>query len=221
VYHCCHMDLCLENVMLHGVSFQEATRPGQPKKLRLHGQPKVKLIDFGIAEIFDTPRNRSTKRFKFECTKSDELHDAHHAPEATAGTVYDARAADMWSLGMMMFELTVGKPLYEADDIWDDPQGGYYALRNGKLREYLARNKFLGLFKRDSYSLLEGLLEKKPDKRIKAAQAEKHPWFRHFFKKNFYGGKMKKKHNEWLSVDQRLSFPYYNQSRNKPKFSFQ
>ena len=200
------MDLEMRNVVVHGVSMVE----DKAGKIKICGQPNPKLIDFGVAEIFDTPRNTAGKQYSFECHKTEGLNieqEVYCAPESAAGGAYDARAADMWSLGMMLFHLIVGSPLYEADDIWDDHKGGYWAVRNGKLREYMGKKNLLALFKRDSFSLLEALLTVNPRKRIKAKQAALHPWFKSFNGAGHKSGK--KRYNEWGSVEQRKLFPYY------------
>jgi len=206
-YKCCHMDLEMRNVVVHGVSLQTDQTTG---KLRIIGKPRPKLVDFGVAEIFDTPRNTQGKQYSFDCHKSEGLsidHEVYCAPETAQGGDFDARGADMWSLGMMMFHLIVGSPLYEADDIWEDHKGGYWAVRNGKLREYMGKKNLLALFKRDSFSLLEALLTVNPRKRIKAKQAVLHPWFKSF---NGAGHKnVKKRYNEWTNTEQRNLFPYY------------
>jgi len=209
-YHCCHLDVCSDNIMVHNIFFEE-TAAG--KRVTLRGTPKVKLIDFGVAEIFDTPRNRPTKAYSFECAKSEGLNieeSAHHAPESNKGTVYDARAMDMWSLGMILFECLVGYPLYSPEDkLWADEDNGYTALQNCSLGPYLKAQGLLKYFTRESFTLLEGLLCMDPSKRLRAVQASKQAWFRGLFKRNFYAAKLKKKHNKWRSIEQQHMFPYY------------
>jgi len=209
-YHCCHLDVCSDNVMVHNIQFQETGRSG---RVELRGTPKVKLIDFGVAEIFDTPRNRPTKAYSFECAKSEGLNieeSAHHAPESDKGAVYDARAMDMWSLGMILFECLVGRALYEPEDkLWDDEENGYTALKKNTLGPYLKSQGLLRCFTRESFALLEALLCMDPSKRLRAVQASKQAWFRSLFKRNFYAAKGKKKHNKWRSIEQQHMFPYY------------
>lgn len=86
----------------------------------------------------------------------------------------------------------------------------YWALKNRKLREYMARNRLLGNFKRDAFDFLEGLLQVKARKRLTAKDAERHVWFQAYYKRNFYGSPVKQKHNTWTSHSTRASFPYYS-----------
>ena len=109
---------------------------------------------------------------------------------------------------MLMIHAMVGSPLYKASDIWDDHKGGYWAVRNSRLREYLAKQHLLPLFKRDSFGLLQKLLHKDPRKRIDAATASKHPWFEAL--RNNKDPHVESVHyNEWSDVAQRQNFPYY------------
>ena len=47
-------------------------------------------------------------------------NEAYLVPEMLSGSgsgaAYDARAADVWSLGMVLFQLCAGAPLYEPED---------------------------------------------------------------------------------------------------------
>jgi len=203
-FKCCHLDLNLDNILVHGVEFEEVDN--EKYTIRIAGAPKVKLVDFGLAEIINTPRKPSA--FQFQGAKNGGFNvdpealsvDRSYAPDTMRGR-YDARGADMWSLGVLMFNIVVGSPLYSASDIWDDPQGGYAAVRNGRLREYLAKQKLLGLFERDSFSLLQAMLHKNPNKRISADAASQHPWFDALRNSD--------EHHVDLKETERIVFPFY------------
>ena len=69
------MNRCLDNVQLHDVDLVEVD-PKDVKHskhsnyiIRITGAAKVKLIDFGVAEIFETPRTskRKSDAFRFDC----------------------------------------------------------------------------------------------------------------------------------------------------------
>ena len=173
-----------------------------------------------LQEIFQTPRDQTvgnngkvkeSDAFRFDCAKNEGLNvdmEALHAPEFDGGR-YDARGADMWALGMMMFYVLVGSPLYKASDNWGDAKGGYWAVRNGQLRAYLAKKHLLALFKRDCFGLLEGLLNSEAKKRIDAESAAKHPWFESLRKSRDKHGERVKHVREWSSSAVRETFPYY------------
>eukprot|EP00429_Kryptoperidinium_foliaceum_P017130 CAMPEP_0176044502 /NCGR_PEP_ID=MMETSP0120_2-20121206/22087_1 /TAXON_ID=160619 /ORGANISM="Kryptoperidinium foliaceum, Strain CCMP 1326" /LENGTH=911 /DNA_ID=CAMNT_0017377907 /DNA_START=1 /DNA_END=2735 /DNA_ORIENTATION=+ len=90
IVHChsqrvCHRDVKLENFMLADVGHN----------------PKIKLIDFGVASLFkpDTP------------LKTKVGTPYYIAPEVLTGS-YNEKC-DVWSLGVLMFLLCVGKPPFQ------------------------------------------------------------------------------------------------------------
>merc|ERR1719499_1524921 len=50
VYHCCHLDLVLENVMIENAEF--IPKDENSGTMSVSTTLSVKLIDFGVAEIF-------------------------------------------------------------------------------------------------------------------------------------------------------------------------
>jgi serine/threonine protein kinase len=70
-----------------------------------HGQ--VRLIDYGIAKAAD-PRNPSTVVTNLKGTP------VYISPEAYKGKKLDGRA-DIWSVGVMLFELVIGRKPWEDD----------------------------------------------------------------------------------------------------------
>merc|ERR1719464_107629 len=80
----CHLDLSLENTMLFDV-----------RALR------VKLIDLGLTQHFPNRDFRIQKRVGKQ---------QYMAPEVYARKVYNAKAADVHCLGVMLFMMLVGAP---------------------------------------------------------------------------------------------------------------
>ncbi len=82
----CHRDLSLENVLLSD-------------------ENQAVICDFGLACDLDT-------------LQSDRVgKDFYRAPEVSdATTEYDPAAADMWSLGIILFILLTGQPLLESTE---------------------------------------------------------------------------------------------------------
>ncbi|KAF1325702.1 Camk protein kinase, partial [Globisporangium splendens] len=83
-----HRDISLENVLL-GDKYA------------------TKLCDFGLSAIFNAKRHE-----KLYCT--GRVGKAYYmAPEVVADTAYDPIRADIWSLGILLFILLTGSPLFE------------------------------------------------------------------------------------------------------------
>ncbi|KAL1764705.1 sperm motility kinase W [Sigmodon hispidus] len=70
----------------------------KPQNILLDAEGDVKLIDFGLAK-----RCRSGTIFKGRCgTKS------YNAPELVLGEFYNGKKADVWSLGVVLYFITIG-----------------------------------------------------------------------------------------------------------------
>jgi len=199
-YHCCHLDLCADNVMVQGITFNQHPNG----RVTIEGSVKVILVDFGVAEIFDAPTTLPS-RLHSKCMKGglNLSNEFQQCPESLLGDVYDAAAADMWSIGMLLFRAMVGHPLFSRLD--DD---GYAAVQRGKLTKYLKKRKLHRIFDSESLGLLRGLLDIDPESRMKAPAAERHVWFRLI--RQIHRRKQKSK-ALWLDEQQRKLFPFYQE----------
>jgi serine/threonine-protein kinase len=83
-------------------------RDVKPSNLIVDGRGHLKLVDFGIARISESGT---------QLTNAAALMGTpgYMAPEQAAGKKVDARA-DIYALGMTLFELLAGAPAYVADD---------------------------------------------------------------------------------------------------------
>eukprot|EP01084_Bolivina_argentea_P107035 191413_1 len=143
----CHLDLSLENVMISDV-----------KSL------KLKLIDFGLAQKF-------TNGFQF---KGRIGKPQYMCPEAYARGTYDARSADVWCLGVMLFMMLIGAPPYQAPR----PQSAAFKfLVSGRIRDVLSHWKRLRLVTEDALDLLDKIF-KYQKQRISLDEVIRHPFLK-------------------------------------------
>jgi len=93
----------------------------------------------------------------------------YSAPEVLDGSPY-SKLVDFWSLGIVLYQLLVGKPPYEFDgDFAKLIQSIYYSPVTYP-RNILSDN---------AISLIEALLEKDPHKRLEDPEiVKRHPFFR-------------------------------------------
>jgi len=200
VCHTCHLDLNPTNVMLRNATF-EAEYEGS-MRLKPSAAISIKLLDFGVAERFDyststakdqQQRPSAAPKVDFTCDKGTFLTSApqFRCPDMFDGFSYSAKAADCWSLGMMLFEMLTGEELYAAEDLWDYNTGGFAALKNNRLRECLTQRGLFRCFKRDTLNIVEGLLRVDEDQRLSADDVIGHPWFRSYYER--YNASMQKK----------------------------
>ena len=96
----CHMDLSLENTMINKVK-RNSNNGKHPvfdnlREFPLDNYNVLKIIDFGMALDFSGKKN-------FICSTEKLGKTYYMAPEVYNGDDYDARAADIWSCGIMLF----------------------------------------------------------------------------------------------------------------------
>eukprot|EP01084_Bolivina_argentea_P019007 35389_1 len=168
---CCHLDLCLENVLLKNANFIE-TNHGIVIDQRI----AIKLSDFGVSEVFKKDYLCLKQPLSLENT-------AYASPTVFDEEEYDAECADNWSLGMLLFEImTAGKHIYNPLEI-HALYSGYWALKHDQLRQYLAGNNMLSYFNVCSFSILTGLLSFNERNRLKGMDILKHEWFDKYYKR--------------------------------------
>eukprot|EP01083_Nonionella_stella_P198344 728277_1 len=172
VYHCCHLDICLQNVLVENHNFIQ----NKDGKFITNKSVSIKILDFGVADLFN-------KSFKCHKQGLNIENECYVAPNVYKGRSYDARKADMFTLGLILYECMVGRPLYKACDMWESPQNGYYALMKGDLLPYLQMYGLQNRFQKHSFSLLQNLLNIDENKRFNAMQVMKHIWFKKYYKK--------------------------------------
>ncbi|XP_067408161.1 serine/threonine-protein kinase BRSK1 isoform X3 [Emydura macquarii macquarii] len=137
-------------------SYSICHRDLKPENLLLDEKNNIRIADFGMAslQVGDSLLETSCGSPHYAC------------PEVIKGEKYDGRRADMWSCGVILFALLVGALPFDDDN----------------LRQLLEKVK-RGVFHMphfippDCQSLLRGMIEVEPDKRLSLEQIQKHPWF--------------------------------------------
>jgi len=167
-----HRDLKLANVLVKGD--------------REHGE--IKIVDFGLSALVPASdknyaRDTSTKRKSYNKLRHrwGTLH--YMAPE-----VIDRRygpQADMWSAGVMLFEMLSGEHPFKKDASsategpWDepDPTRLKYLVRNAKYNmtspKWASRSD-------QAKDLVRAILVVDPKVRLSATEALQHPWLQSF-----------------------------------------
>ena len=123
-----------------------------------NGLLNVKIIDFGTAKIFS----------EFSKIKTFVGSAYYIAPEVIKGK-YD-EACDLWSIGVIMYIMLVGKPPFngeENEDIINAVKRGRYDTSNPRYQSLSENAK----------DLITKLLKFNSTERITASEALKHPWF--------------------------------------------
>jgi len=143
----CHLDMSLENAMIASKSSKYGNQ--------------IKIIDFGLAKYYSDGNFTNNRRVG---------KTSYMAPEVFARKTYDPRAADIWSLGVMLFMMLIGAPPYQ---IASTSNPAFNFIVNGRLRDVLKHWKRLGCVTKEALDLLNKIFRPEP-KRIKMKELLQH-----------------------------------------------
>lgn len=133
----------------------------KPENILLDADGHVMLTDFGLAKQFD------------ESTRSNSMCGTveYMAPEIVLGKGHD-KAADWWSIGILLFEMLTGKPPFI---------GG----NRDKIQQKIVKDKMKlpAFLSSEAHSLLKGLLQKEASRRLGSGpggsnEIKNHKWFK-------------------------------------------
>jgi calcium-dependent protein kinase len=123
-----------------------------------NGFHQIKIIDFGTAKVFIKEKREHAL-----------IGSAYYiAPEVLSRNYTEK--CDLWSCGIIMYILLTGRPPFNGqteDDIMRKIKGGEYDMTKYPW----------GIISSEAKDLINNLLQIKPNKRISAEEALKHPWF--------------------------------------------
>jgi negative regulator of PHO system len=172
---------CHDNRVLH--------RDLKPQNLLINNKGALKLADFGLARAFGIPVN----------TFSNEVVTLwYRAPDVLLGSRTYNTSIDIWSAGCIMAEMYTGRPLFPGTTNEDQLQkifrlmgtptertwpglaqfpeykNNWNVYATQDMRVYLPQIDAVGL------QLLSQMLHLRPELRISAQDALRHPWFQDY-----------------------------------------
>ena len=158
----CHLNVCADNILLQHVQFIT----NNDNSISISPDISIKLCGFGVSEVFP-PNSRSFKCDKYGLNLNTS---SYQSPQIINNDSYNAKAADMWALGIVIYQCLSGSVLYDAKDIMmrNKQQNGYSAVINGKLRQHLKLNNLSQYFSKQSFELVNNLLNANENNRLTA-----------------------------------------------------
>jgi Tol biopolymer transport system component len=133
----------------------------KPANIKITPDGAVKLLDFGLAKAFGEPVARSSSDISNSptLTMATEVGvilgtAAYMAPEQAKGKNVDRRA-DIWSFGVVLYELLTGEQLFQGEDVADT------------LAQVLTRQPDWEKLPMSARRLLQACLEKDPKRRLR------------------------------------------------------
>jgi len=119
----CVIALQVSEALLEAHSQGVLHRDLKPENIMVSGDdpPVVKLLDLGLAKLFDTDPDESTDVLKRRrnLTKAGEVFGtpAYMSPEMCLGTRDVSASSDLYSLGLILFEMVEGKPVFSGTPV--------------------------------------------------------------------------------------------------------
>ncbi|KAI9726639.1 MAG: negative regulator of the PHO system [Chrysothrix sp. TS-e1954] len=172
------ISFCHENRVLH--------RDLKPQNLLINARGQLKLADFGLARAFGIPVN----------TFSNEVVTLwYRAPDVLLGSRQYNTSIDVWSAGCIMAEIFTGRPLFPGQANDDQLQKIFRIMGTPNERSWPGVSQFpeykhtfsqystndlrliLPQIDPVGINLLSSMLQLRPDSRISAPEALRHPWF--------------------------------------------
>merc|ERR1719242_1677175 len=161
----CHLDISLENLLITDVFVmsEQGHHPGHQQVLFSHNF-QIKFCDFGLATAFGNKDFRCNKYVGKTAYKAPKVYGKKK--------IFDARAADIWSLGVVLFMMTIGAPPFARPS---RKEYGYQMVMSGNLVQLLQGWNRLHYVTDPMLDLLARMLRKE-ENRITMKDILRHEW---------------------------------------------
>eukprot|EP01084_Bolivina_argentea_P042043 77588_1 len=160
----CHLDISLENLLITDVFVMSEQGPNGEPQIYLSHNFQIKFCDFGLSTAFDGKDFRCNKYVGKTGYKAPRVYGKKK--------IFDARAADIWSLGIVFFMMTIGAPPFRRASM---KEYGFELIIGGQMEELLESWGRMEYLTAPMLDLLQSMLQKE-SKRITMKELRNHPW---------------------------------------------
>lgn len=142
----------------------------KPENLLLDSKDNLKISDFGLSALYNGDCEGPVMTEMMSC-RASLLHTAcgtpnYVAPEVLKKGGYDGRAADIWSIGVILYVLVTGTLPFDAPTL---------PLLFGKIQS--ADYPMPSFLSTSLGSLIRKILVSDPESRASIAEIKTHPWY--------------------------------------------
>jgi len=129
----------------------------KPENLLLDENMNIKIVDFGLSNTYKTEK---------ETLKTACGSPCYASPEMIAGKRYHGLDTDLWSLGVILYAMTVGYLPFEDSD-------------TNKLYKKILSCEYLvpGYVDKQAKDMMKHIMQIDPKKRYKIQDIKVHPWY--------------------------------------------
>merc|ERR1712154_280772 len=145
----CHLDISLENLLIMDVFVMSDQGIDGKQQIYLSHNFQIKFCDFGLSAAFDKKDFRCNKYVGKTAYKAPKVYGKRK--------IFDARAADIWSLGVVLFMMTIGAPPFARPS---RKEYGYQMVMSGQLVQLLQGWNRLHYVTTPMLDLLSRMLQK-------------------------------------------------------------
>jgi len=199
--NCCHLDLCLDNVLVRNGSFVHH----QDGSISINPKISCKIADFGCSEVFKCEGN-------FQCGKTTLTGSYQYcAPEVYQNLLYDARKADVYQLGCMLFFMAAGVPVYKYQECAIDT-AFLNMVKQNEVSQLIHMYKVEHLVQQKQVQILNGMLNLNERQRCNSVQILTHSYFTKYYSKYHHRLQATSKKQKKINRQNRSkmsAFPFY------------
>ncbi len=169
IYTASHLDICPENIILSNADFivKDDYNGNNDAQLGINLGIEMNLIDVGVREIIKIGAKDQLKQF--ECMYNTiYLSENEQFLLPNKNILFDnPQTYDIWGYGMVVYFCFFGAfPYNKIPHDVAKPVDRFYAICNGRLKQYLAMENELQCITPKILSLLNGIFNTNPSKRL-------------------------------------------------------